>query len=179
MDVPGFVQTLQDSGLAEWMRTSVKAMPIVEAIHVLAAATVFGTILIVDLRLLGFPDTKRPLTWVSNEMLRLTWMAFALALVTGFLMFAANANTYFGNTQFRLKMLGLLFAGLNMALFQGLTYRSVGRWDQGAPTPFAARVAGVLSILLWVTIICLARWVGFTKGYDFDVPQDAEINFQF
>ncbi len=76
------------------MRTSVKAMPFVESIHVLAAATVFGTILIVDLRLLGLPNTRRPFTRISDEMLKLTWTAFALALVTGFLMFAANANTY-------------------------------------------------------------------------------------
>ena len=51
MDVPGFIQSIQASAPAEWMRTSVKAMPIVEAIHVLAAATVFGTVFVVDLRL--------------------------------------------------------------------------------------------------------------------------------
>ncbi len=57
--------------MAEWMRTSVKAMPIIESIHVLAAATVFGTIFIVDLRLLGFPNTRRAFTRVSDELLKL------------------------------------------------------------------------------------------------------------
>src|SRR5262245_2744694 len=98
---------IQDSGPAEWMRTSVKAMPIVESIHVLAAATVFGTILIVDLRLLGFPNTRRSFTRISHEMLRVTWAAFFCAVITGALMFAANANTYYGNTAFRFKMLAL------------------------------------------------------------------------
>jgi hypothetical protein len=168
---------IQASGPAEWMRTSVKAMPIVEAIHVLAAATVFGTIFIVDLRLLGFPDTRRSFTRVSHEMLRLTWLAFVVAVIAGLLMFAANAHTYYENTAFRLKMLALFGAGVNMVIFQGITYRAVANWDQNAPTPLAARLAGAFSILLWITVICLARWIGFTKGYDFGVPDD--VNFQF
>jgi hypothetical protein len=177
MNWTSVIDSIQASGLAEWMRTSVKAMPIVESIHVLAAASVFGTILIVDLRLLGFPDTRRAFTRVCDELLRLTWVAFALAVVTGALMFAANASTYFGNTQFRLKMLALLGAGLNMAIFQRITFRTVGAWDTGAPTPLAGRVAGAASILIWVAVIFFARWVGFTKGYDFEVPEN--VNFEF
>jgi len=161
------------------MRTSLKAMPFVESLHVLAAATVFGTVFVVDLRLLGFPDTRRPVTLVSREMLRLTWIAFAVAVFAGLLMFAANAHTYFGNTAFRLKMLALLGAGLNMAIFQGITFRTVSAWDKNAPTPLAGRIAGALSILLWLCVIFCARWIGFTKGYDFSIPQDSHINFQF
>lgn len=177
MDLPSIVQSIQASGPAEWMRTSVKAMPIVEAIHVLCAATVFGTILIVDLRLLGFPNTRRSFTRISHEMLRVTWAAFSLAVITGALMFAANAETYYGNTAFRFKMLALLIAGVNMALFQLITYRTVGEWDSGVRTPLAGRVAGAASLTIWVTVICLARWIGFTKGYNFDVPTD--VNFSF
>jgi hypothetical protein len=161
------------------MRTSVKAMPFIESLHVLAAATVFGTVFIVDLRLLGFPDTRRPVTLISREMLRLTWAAFCIAVLAGVLMFAANAHTYYANTAFRLKMLSLLGAGLNMAIFQGVTYRTVSAWDRNVPTPLAGRVAGALSILLWLTVIFFARWIGFTKGYDFSIPQDSHINFQF
>jgi Family of unknown function (DUF6644) len=179
MDPASIVQSIQASAPAEWMRTSVKAMPIVEAIHVLSAATVFGTILIVDLRLLGFPNTRRPFTRVSNELLRLTWAAFCVSVITGLLMFAANATTYFGNTAFRLKMVALLCAGLNMAIFQRITFRTVGAWDRAVPTPLAARLAGAVSILIWVAVICLARWIGFTKGYNFEVPDDVDLDFQF
>src|SRR5688572_2343892 len=165
MDLTSIVHSIETSAIADWMRTSVKAMPIVESIHVLAAATVFGTILIVDLRLLGFPNTQRPFTRISGELLRLTWMAFFFAVVTGVLMFSANANTYVGNTAFGLKMLALLGAGVNMAAFQGITFRSIAAWDKGAATPLAGRVAGAASILIWVTVVFLARWIGFTKGY--------------
>jgi hypothetical protein len=172
------IQAIESSAVAEWMRTSVKAMPIVESIHVLAAATVFGTILIVDLRLLGLPNTRRSFTRVSDEMLRLTWAAFCLALITGLLMFAANANTYIHNTAFQFKMLALVGAGLNMLLFQLVTFRTVGAWDADKPSPNAGRIAGTLSILLWLSVIFLARWIGFTKGYNFEVPDNVDFNFQ-
>ncbi len=178
MSFDGMIDVIQAAALAEWMRTSVKAMPIVNALHVLAATTVFGTILVVDLRLLGFPDTRRPFTRISDEMLRLTWTAFALALLTGGLMFAANAQTYVGNTAFQLKMLALIGGGVNMAIFQRITFRGVGAWDQSARPPLAGRIAGAASILIWVAVIFLARWIGFTKGYDFDVPTDIDFSFE-
>jgi len=179
MDIPSVIQSIEASAPGEWLRSSVKAMPIVESLHVLAAATVFGTIFIVDLRLLGLPDTRRPVTRVTGEMLRFTWGAFVIAAIAGALMFTANAHTYYGNTAFRLKMLALLGAGVNMAIFHLFTLRSVGRWDQGTPTPLGARLAGAISICLWVSVVCFARWIGFTKGYDFKIPADSHINFQF
>ena len=138
-------------------------MPIVEATHVLAVALVFGTIFIVDLRLLGVPHVRRSFTLIASELLRYTWAAFALAVVTGALMFAPNSITYYSNTAFRLKMLTLLAAGVNMLIFQLLTSRTVKSWDQNAPVPGAARIAGLLSILLWITVIAFGRWIGFSK----------------
>lgn len=65
-------ESIHDSGIAEWMRGTVKAMPLVEAIHVLGSVAVFGTILIVDLRLLGVPDTRRSFTRIAHEVLPAT-----------------------------------------------------------------------------------------------------------
>ena len=179
MEFAGLVQDIHDSGVAEWMRGSLKAMPVVEALHVLAATTVFGTVLLVDLRLLGIPNLKRAITRIEHEVIRLTWVAFAVAVVTGALMFAANAQTYFINTAFRLKLLAILAAGLNMLVFETVIRRDVAAWDLGVRPPRAARIAGLLSILLWVVVIVLARWIGFTKGYDFVVPDDPNIKFDF
>jgi uncharacterized protein YqjF (DUF2071 family) len=76
-------------------------------------------------------------------------------------------------------MLLLICAGLNMAFFHAVTYRTVDRWDKDTPTPLGARTAGALSMLIWVTVIFVARWIGFTKGYDFSVPNNVDINFKF
>jgi hypothetical protein len=177
MDLTALVQAVNDSPVGEWMRGSLKALPIVNAVHVMAIATVFGTILIVDLRLLGFPNARRPVTKISAELLRWTWIAFAFAAVTGVLLFTANANTYFENAAFRWKMLAIVLAGLNVAVFHFITFRTVGSWDKDAPTPWAARAAGGLSIALWIGVILLGRLIGFTKGYDFDVPEGIDFDF--
>src|SRR5215470_6045034 len=179
MDVPAIVTVVEGSAPGEWMRMSLKSMPVVEAIHVLTAAVVFGTILIVDLRLLGFPNTHRSFTRIEHEVLRFTWGAFIVSVVTGTLMFAANATTYYGNTAFRLKMLALLLAGVNMAVFELVTKRGVASWDKDLATAPAARFAGAASIVIWAFVIFVARWIGFTKGYNFDVPADVDLNFQF
>lgn len=179
MEIPGIVRSIEASGMGEWMRMSLKAMPVVESIHVFTAAVVFGTILIVDLRLLGFPSTRRAFTRISDELTRFTWGAFLISVVTGVLMFAANASTYYGNTAFRIKMLALLLAGANMAVFELVTKRGVASWDKDVATAPAARFAGAASIVIWAFVIFVARWIGFTKGYNFDVPADVDLNFQF
>ena len=179
MDLVAFFQPLEASAIGEWMRGSLKAMPVIEATHVLAAVSVFGTVFVVDLRLLGIPGVSRAFTRVSEDMTRITWLAFGLAVVTGALMFAANAHTYVINTAFGLKLLAIAAAGLNMLVFEGVTRRGVAGWDVGVQAPRAAKLAGLLSILLWVTVIFIARWIGFTKGYDFSVPDDPNIKFEF
>ena len=179
MEVPSIVHSIEASGAGEWMRMSLKAMPIVESIHVFTSAVVFGTILIIDLRLLGFPNTRRAFTRISDELTRYTWGAFLISAVTGVLMFAANATTYYGNTAFRIKMLALLLAGVNMAVFELVTRRGVAAWDKDVAAAPAARFAGAASIVIWVAVIVVARWIGFTKGYNYDIPADLDLNLQF
>jgi hypothetical protein len=174
MSIDALLTSLQSSALAEWMRVTNPAMQIVEAAHVLAAVMVFGTVLIVDLRLLGLTDSSRAISRVGRETLPLTWLAFAATLVTGCLMFTTSAQTYFHNTAFQLKALALVAAGLNMALFQWFTARGIAAWDSSRP-PRAARIAGLASLLLWAAVVLLGRWIGFTKGYDFTIPPGVEL----
>jgi hypothetical protein len=178
MSTQSILDSIQGSALANWMRYTNGAMPLVEATHVLAAVLLFGTVLIVDLRLLTLVDSSRAFTRVSRETLRLTWLAFAVSVITGSLMFTTSPQTYFYNVAFELKALALVGAGLNMALFQLLTSRNATVWDENRqPPPNAARVAGVVSILLWAAVVLLGRWIGFTKGYDFAVPPGLELAF--
>jgi hypothetical protein len=176
MSVQAALEAIQSSALAEWMRGTNGAMPVVEAAHVLAAVMVLGTVLIVDLRLLALTDSARALTRVGREILPLTWAAFAAAAVTGAMMFTTSAETYFDNPAFRLKALALLAAGVNMALFQFCIARGIAAWDSGTP-PRAARAAGLASLLLWAAVVLLGRWIGFTKGYDFTIPAGVELVF--
>ena len=176
MDVPVIVHTIHDSALSEWLRSSLKAMPIVEAIHVMTGALVFGTIAVVDLRLLGWSSMHRAYSRIHGELLNWTWGAFGVSAGTGVLLFMVNSVSYYGNTAFRLKMLAILLAGVNMALFEMGVGRNTAAWDKGE-VPGRARLAGAVSLTIWVGVIFFARWIGFTKGYDFTIPDNVDLNF--
>jgi hypothetical protein len=88
-------------------------------------------------------------------------------------MFSTNAAAYYQNVQFRMKMSLLVLAGLNVLVFNATAGRSVQRWNREKAAPRSGKIAGVLSLLLWLGIIVLGRWVGFTKTTD--LTPDPEI----
>jgi hypothetical protein len=178
LDLTPIVEAAQNSALSEWMRMSLKAVAIINALHVISIVTVFGTIFLVDLRLLGIPNVTRSFVRMHDELLRWTWGAFGIAAVTGVLLFMVNAVTYHRNTAFWLKMATIVIAGINMMVFELVTAKSAASWDKGVRPPSAARLAGALSIVLWVAVIVFGRWIGFTKGYDFTIPDDVQFEFE-
>ena len=104
----------------------------------------------VDLRLIGIADKRTPVTELLADILPLTWKAFAIAAITGILMFVSNAPSFYNNELFRLKILFIGLAGINTGVFHAFTYRSVASWDDGVPTPFAAKLAGTFSLTFWI-----------------------------
>jgi len=152
---------LQDLSLPTQIRESDWMFPTIETVHVFALVLVVGSIMTVDLRLLGLANKERPFSQVASEMLPWTWTAFAIAALAGMLMFSSKALTYYGNIPFRLKMVCLLLAGINMVMFHWLGTRHLEAWDRGRP-PRAAKLAGGASLLLWTTIVAAGRWIGFT-----------------
>jgi hypothetical protein len=59
-----------------------------------------------------------------------------------------------------MKMLLLLTAGVNMLTFHLLTYRGVANWTLHPPR--AAKIAGAVSVVLWIAIVTFGRWIGYT-----------------
>jgi uncharacterized membrane protein len=162
MTIVQVLDALKDSGLAVAIRNSLYLFPLLEAVHVVALTLVFGTIMIVDLRILGIASTNRPYRRVSADMLKWTWGAFALAALAGSLMFTVNARVYFDNTFFRLKFALMALAGLNMLVFQLTSGRNTASWDEARTAPRPARAAAIASLVLWVLVIGMGRSVGFT-----------------
>lgn len=137
--------------------------PWIESVHVLAAATVVGTVAMVDLRLLGFRAGERGVRRLIAEVLPYTWAAFGLAALTGLLLFSSSATTYAVNLWFQLKFGLLLVAGVNMAWFHLLPYRTVHLWDELIRPPTRARIAGFLSLSIWIGVVACGRWIGFSQ----------------
>ena len=134
--------------------------PLLESIHVLTITFVVGSILMVDLRLLGVSGLGYAASRITRELVPWTWGAFLLSLPTGFGMFMTRAGHYAGNPAFQMKMILLVLAGANMAFFQFRSVKSIERWDTSAVTPPAAKIAGATSLLLWIGVILAGRWTG-------------------
>lgn len=137
--------------------------PLLESIHVVAVTLVVGAILMVDLRLLGVAARRYTVSALASDLLPWAWAAFVLATLTGVGLFATRAYYYIGNLAFQAKLLLLLLAGINVAVFHMLIARNLDQWDQLAP-PRAAKIASALSLLLWAGAMLAGRWIGHLSG---------------
>lgn len=157
-----FLQSLYDSPVGAGVRESGILFPWIESIHVLMATTVVGSIAIVDLRLIGYASHRKGARQLIIDLLPFTWVAFGLAAITGSLLFTSNAVSYAANVPFLCKMATLVLAGINMAIFHMTAYQRIGHWNDALTPPVTARIAGATSLTLWIAIVFLGRWIGFT-----------------
>ena len=162
MGVDSILQKIYDWPISEAIRVDYFWFPFFESIHVIAVTLVVGSIFIVDLRLLGITSNKKPVTELAKEVLPWTWGLFVIGVIAGSLMFISKATNYYDDVYFRYKMVFILLAGLNMAIFHVFTFRSVARWDRDVPTLMGAKIAGGLSMLFWIVVVFCGRWIGFT-----------------
>ena len=162
MFLQAFWQSVANWPLSQYIASSTWAFPTFETIHVIAIVTVIGTVLVMDLRLLGLASNSSRVTEVSGDTLRWTWVAFVVAACSGGLLFISKATDYMVNPFFLWKMGLILVAGVNMLVFHALTWPSVGAWDSGRAAPRSAKIAGALSLLLWIVVVVVARAIGFT-----------------
>jgi len=156
------ISYFENSGLADDIRENDVLFPLIESVHVLSICLVVGSILAVDLRLLGLASIHRSVSRVTRGILPLTWCAFVVAVASGSLMFISNATKYLDNGFFIAKIFLIGAAGLNMAIFHGMGAKDLPRWENDTRPPLPARLAGGLSILLWVAVVACGRWIGFT-----------------
>ncbi len=159
-----FLQALQNSAVATAIREGESLFPWIECVHVLALTLVIGSIAIVDLRVIGLNSRDRGVVQMMTLALPVTWSAFVVAVITGSLLFSSNATGYAHNTFFQAKLALLALAGINMGAYHLFLGKDAGDWRTASLTPWRARVAGALSLCLWIAIAVCGRWIGFTLG---------------
>lgn len=156
-----FLSYVDGLAFSQFIRENEMAFPWIESVHVLAVAIVIGSIFIVDARLIGFRSYRQNASGVIADLLPYTWTAFALAVLTGAMMFCSDAVRY-GNSQlFQAKVIALALAGANMAIFHATEFRRIANWDIALLPPRGARVAGIASIAIWTAVVFLGRWIAF------------------
>src|SRR5438128_1823653 len=177
MSLLAFFEWLGDTSWSVDLHESQYAYSIIESIHVWTMAVFFGSVVMFDLRLMGWTLRGVPVSEVIRRLQPLTIAAFVIMVITGTLLFFAIPLRSYQNLFFRGKMLLLLIAGLNVWLFHSRIYPKVVTGEADAMPPKAARTAGAVSLTLWICIIFSGRMIAY-NWFDCDrQPQAALINF--
>jgi hypothetical protein len=154
-------RALEDWSVAQSIRGGPTLYPAVETVHLLGVALVLGTVATLDVRLLG-ASRRLPAGLLARHTLTIVWCAFAVAAVSGFLLFATRATAYADNTAMQLKAALLVLAGLNAAGFHVGSGRRMLRDPERWSPPAGARAVAGLSLVLWLMIAVAGRWIAYT-----------------
>ena len=160
-DLLALCKWLDQTAVGAAVRESLWLFPAIETVHLLGMAALVGTVAALDLRLLGWAMRRERVSAWAAKLLPWAWAGFAVQVVTGALLFSSEAVKVFSNPAFRLKMLLIFLAGMHALIFHWIVYRDVANWDDSTLLPMKARVAGFVSILLWVGIVAAGRFIGF------------------
>jgi hypothetical protein len=172
-----FLERLAESSWSIGLHESRYAYPLIESVHVWALFLFVGFAVMFDLRLLGWTMRTLPVAEVYRRLLPWTVAGFIVMVISGALLFSAIPLRSYQNIFFRFKMLLLVLAGLNVWVFNSRVYRRITTWSLDAVPPRAARVAGALSLVLWIGIIFSGRMIAY-NWFDCDrQPQPVIINF--
>lgn len=152
---------IEASALGIAMRESLWLEPVARIAHLLGLALLFGSIAVLDLRLLGL-SRAIPVRRLAAHVLPWTAGAFLLIVPSGLALFVAHAGDFISNPVFVLKMGLILAAGTNAAMFHAGAFRGSADWDIGRKPPAAARIAALLSLAMWTAVIACGRLLAYT-----------------
>ena len=162
MTLLGICEWLASTPLASMIQESAYGFPIVVALHLFGLTLSVGTLLWVDLRLLGVALGQLRVSEVYRGLAPWFFAGFAVMLVTGATLFTAYATLAYGNVFFRVKLAAIALAGVNAAVLHFATQRTSAEWDATARPPIGARAAGLISIILWVAVMLAGRMMSYT-----------------
>jgi len=153
---------LESTALAVAIQESLYGFAVVVGIHILGLTLSVGTLLWVDLRLLGLTLRGVSVSQVYRGLAPWFAVGFAMMFASGAVLFTAYATPAWANVFFRLKMLALVLAGANALALHFLGGRRQAAWDAAPRPPGPVRIAGLVSILLWMTVIVAGRMMSYT-----------------
>jgi hypothetical protein len=146
---------ISDSALADWVVDSPFTWPTLESIHFVSLCVLFGSVMKIDLRLIGF--FRASCAAMVAFLVRVALSAFAINLATGVLFFFGNTFKYVDNPAFEIKLLLILAAGGN-AIFYRVRLRHIVDGNEISASSVAV---GYLSLLLWSGVIVCGRMITF------------------
>ena len=156
----GALGALESLPLAVAMRHDLWLYPSIEIAHITGFVVLVGSIVVLDLRLLGL-SRSIPVSLLIRHVV--PWSAGALLVIvpSGLLMFVAHATDFLTNPAFQIKLALILAALLNAGLFHTRARRSVVVWDRDVGVPAFARLHAAASLALWFGVLACGRLLAY------------------
>lgn len=136
--------------------------PIIESSHVLGLAFSVGTVVWFDLRLIGASMRRYSVSETFGYVKPWMFGGFLVMMITGGFLFWSHALRCYESTYFLIKLVLLLLAGINIAVFHSTIDRSRAEWDKAPIPPLRARLSGLTSLVLWLAIVAAGRLMAYT-----------------
>jgi len=134
--------------------------PTLETLHFLGMCMLFGPIIIMDLRLMGFDRLSIP-AFSVHKLIPLTLAGFVINLVTGIIFLFGDPYRYTINISFQLKMLLVLLAGINAIYFWLKVTPILDRTGPHEDVPGSIKIVGFMSLALWTGVLCFGRLIPY------------------
>lgn len=150
---------LKESPFHHFMEQYPPAFPGCQSLHFIGLTLLFGALLIVDLRAMGFFKGFDLLQ--VHRLVPVALAGFAINLVTGFMMVSFDPHAYFNNPSFLLKMVLILLAGLNALVFEFAVFRRIKAGVAGVEDGAVIKLTSGLSLLLWTGVLIAGRFIPF------------------
>ena len=157
-----FCQWIEATAIGVHVREDIWTFPVLIAVHMLGLTLSVGTLLWFDLRLMGFGVRNCSVSRLYRRLMPWMLPSFFIMAVSGSLIFIGFATQAYENVYFRVKLLAMIVAAVNAAVFHVVTEKRIVQWDTARVLPFPARVAGFVSILAWLTVILAGRMISYT-----------------
>jgi hypothetical protein len=160
MQQGGWLAGIEHSWLGILARESVWLYPAANVLHILGLTVLAASVAMMDARLLGAFRETQPAAFIARVRV-FAIAAIIVMLLTGSVLFAAEATHVAANPVFRIKLVLIAAAILNALAFELAGSGSLARVAPGVPLPVFARVSAVLSLALWLTVAAAGRLIAY------------------
>lgn len=137
--------------------------PIIQTVHILGIAVVMGSVVMLDLRILGLAVPSQKIAEMTNRLLPWLWWALAVNLLSGAFFLFARPNRYFSNPIFAWKISFLIPAVLLTLFFHLMSRQQKGYWELNSRRLWSARVIALFSLGLWIMVALAGRWIAYVE----------------
>ncbi|MDB5808162.1 MAG: hypothetical protein JWN94_284 [Betaproteobacteria bacterium] len=156
-----FCAWIEQTSLSQAIQVTSWSVPAVQTVHILAIAAIMASVLFLNLRLLGVVGRDRPLSEVSARLRPIIWWTLPVLLVSGTFLIVGEPVRSLENPIFQLKMFLLVTVIIVTLSYQAPLNRDSNFWDATSGRRGAIKAIAVLSLVLWVGIVCAGRWIAY------------------